>query len=450
MRQALRPNLSRLLLVVLASATAFALAQRVITLEAWTIGPDEPAIHRAENLEAAVELLNEALAAEGADYRVAVNTDFETVSWDDYRRRLLLAFAAGSAPDIMQSSHLDISTWSDAGYLLPLDDYLGQYDAFDDVVDSLWDFVTYKGAVYGIPNTPEARPFYFNTTLLGELGWSAAEIEALPGRIERGEFTWADVIEVGRAAVEAGVVDPGHGYWHRPVNGPDFYHTYFAFGGRLQDAATGQLVFTQDAALGQFTLYRDLIEEGVMLRELLGTSWDEWHRNWVDGRVLFNSAGTWSWAQWAVQYGPGWDFVWDNYYFAPQPAAEPGGAPTTLSQPQAYMVWSGTEHPDLAVRLLSYVLTPELDVRAMESGHLPTLETTRSLPVFQENEFLSEVVYLLDYTTSQPVHEGFGRYADIFFRSISAVQGGQLTPEEAVDITVDELRRALGDQVIIE
>ncbi len=450
MLQALRPKLRALLLVTLASATAFALAQRVITLEAWTIGPDEPAIHRAENLEAAVDLFNEALAAEGADYRVAIDTDFETVSWDDYRRRLLLAFAAGSAPDIIQSSHLDISTWSDAGYLLPLDEYLDQYDAFGDVVGSLWDFVTYKGAIYGIPNTPEARPFYYNTTLLGELGWSAAEIEELPGRIERGEFTWSDVIEVSKAAVEAGVIEPGHGYWHRPVNGPDFYHTYFAFGGRLQDAETGQLVFTQDAALGQFALYRDLIDEGVMLGELLGTSWDEWHRNWVDGRVLFNSAGTWSWAQWAVQYGPGWDFVWDNYFFALQPAAEPGGTPTTLSQPQAYMVWSGTDHADLAVRLLSFVLTPELDVRAMESGHLPTLATTRSLPAFQENEFLSQVVYMLDYTTSQPVHEGFGRYADIFFRSISAVQGGQLTPEEAVEITADELRRALGDQVIIE
>lgn len=449
MLQALRPKLIAFV-VSLACVTGFALAQQVITLEAWTIGPDEPAIHRAENLEAAVGLLNEDLAAEGAAYRVAINTDFETVSWDDYRRRLLLAFAAGSAPDIIQSSHLDISTWSDAGYLLPLQDHLASYDAFDDVVDSLWSFVTYKGSVWGVPNTPEARPFYYNTTLLGELGWSEAEIEALPGRIQRGEFTWDDVIEVGKAAVAAGVVEPGHGYWHRPVNGPDFYHTYYAFGGRLQDAETGKLVFSQDAALGQFELYRRLIDEGVMLRELLGMPWDEWHRNWVDGNVLFNSAGTWSWAQWAVQYGPGWDFVWDNYFYALQPAAKAGDEPTTLSQPQAYMVWSGTAHAELAVRLLSYVLTPELDVRAMESGHLPTLETSRTLPDFQENQFLSQVVYMLDFTTSQPVHEGFGRYADIFFRSISAVQGGQLTPEEAVEITVSELQRALGDQVIIE
>lgn len=425
-------------------------AQRVITLEAWTIGPDEPAIHRAENLEAAAELLNAELAAEGADFRVAINADFDTVGWADFRRRLLLAFDAGMAPDIIASSHLDIATWSDAGFLLPLDELLAEHEVFDGLVKGLWDFVTYKGAVYGVPINPEARPFYFNKVLLRKLGWSEEEIAVLPERIRQGAFTWQDVIEVGKEAVAAGVVERGHAYWHRPVIGPDFYHTYFAFGGRLQDPETGQLVFTRDAALGLFSLYQQMVDEGVMLRELIGMPWTEWHRNWVDGNVLFVSAGTWSWAQWAVEYGAGYDYLWDTFHFALQPAAEPGGRPVTLSHPLAYMVWSGTEHPELAVRLLSHVFSPELDVRALESGHLPVLETTRALPEFQGNEFVRQVIYMLEYTTAQPVHEGFGRYNEIFFRSISAVHAGHLSPEEAVEITADELRRALGDQVIIE
>jgi inositol-phosphate transport system substrate-binding protein len=437
-------------LLALTVLVGMAQAQRTITLEAWTIGPDEPAIHRAENLEAAVDLLNEELEAEGADFRVAINTDFETVSWDDFRRRLLLAFDAGTPPDIIVSSHLDIATWSDAGYLLPLDDYLPEHDAFDAVVAGLWDFVTYRGSVYGVPINPEARPFYYNTSLLRELGWSDEEVEALPQRIEQGEFTWNDVVAVGREAVEAGVVEAGHGYWHRPANGPDFYHTYFAFGGRLQDPETGNLVFTQEAALGLFGLYAQMVEEGVMLREIIGMPWTEWHRTWADGNVLFTSAGTWSWAQWAVEFGMGYEHMNENYHFALQPAAEPGGRPVTLSHPLAYMVAAQSEHDELSVRLLSHVATPELDLRALESGHLPALESTRALPEFQEDPFLSQVVYMLDYTTAQPVHEGFGRYADIFFRSISAVEGGQLSPEDAVAITVEELERALGDQVVIE
>jgi inositol-phosphate transport system substrate-binding protein len=446
-------NVKRLLISLLTLTCLVGLghAQRTVNLTAWTIGPDEPAVHRAENLEAAAELLNAELEAEGADYRVAIETDFETVSWDDHRRRLLLAFDAGNPPDILLSSHVDIAVWADAGYLMPFDAHLDQHEQFGDIVPSLWDFVTYRGQVWGIPINPEARPLYFNKVLLAELGWSEEEIETLPERIRQGEFTWDDVIAVGREAVEAGVVEEGHGYWHRPAAGPDFYHTYQGFGGRLQDPETGQLIFTRDAALGQFTLYRDLVEQGVMLRDIIGMDWNtEWHPGVIDGRVLFWSAGIWSWAQWAVQFGMGYDAVWESFGFALHPAAPEIGQPITLSQPLAYMVSARSPNQEIAVRLLSHVVTPELDLRAMESGHLPILESTRALPEFQENRFISQVIYMLDYTTAQAIHPGFGRYNDIFFRSISAVEAGQLTPEEAVELTVEELQRALGDQVIIE
>lgn len=437
-------------ILVLTCLFAAAQAQETIDLVAWTIGPDDPAIHRAENIEAAADLLNEALEEEGADYRVAVETDFETVSWDDYRRRILLAFDSGEGPDIIISSHIDIGPWADSGYIAELDEYVDEYDQFDDVADSLWDFVTYRGSIWGTPVNPEARPFYFNKAHLRELGWSEAEIDDLPQRIEDGEFTWQDVIEVSQEAIEAGVIEPEYGYWHRPVNGPDFFHTYFAFGGQLQDPETGQLVFTQEAALGMLTLYRDMVEAGVMPRDLINTPWNDWHRAVADGQVLFNSAGTWSWAQWASEFEVGLDYLEENMGFALQPAAEEGGEPNTLSQPLAHMIWADSPNKDVAARLLSFVATPELDVRALESAHLPILEATRALPEFTEHEFLSEVVYMLDYTTAQPIHSGFGRYSDILFRSISAVEAGQLSPEDGVAVAVDELERALGDEVTIE
>ncbi|HLV12847.1 MAG TPA: extracellular solute-binding protein [Trueperaceae bacterium] len=448
MTKLVRTTLFAVVLAALVAATAH--AQRTVNLVGWAIGPDDPAIHRAENLEAAVDLMNAALEERGADYRVAIETDFETVSWDDYRRRILLGFESGQAPDIIISSHIDIGTWADAGYIAPLDDYIDRYEAFGDIADSLWDFVTYKGSVWGVPLNPEARPFYFNKKLLAELGWSDEEIAELPERVRSGDFTWRDVIDVSVQAVEAGVVEEGHGYWHRPVNGPDFWHTYYAFGGRLQDEETGQLVFTRDAALGMLTLYRDMVEQGVLTRDLINMPWNDWHRAVTDGRVLFNSAGTWTWAQWALEFGMGFEAVEETFGHALQPAAEPGGRPNTLSQPLAHMLFAGSENLDVAAELLSYVVSPELDVRALESAHLPVLESTRALPEFVEDEFLSQVVYMLDYTTAQPIHSGFGRYSDVFFRAISAVEAGQVDPEEGVEIVVDELRRALGDEVIIE
>jgi len=63
--------------------------------------------------------------------------------------------------------------------------------------------------------------------------------------------------------------------------------------------------------------------------------------------------------------------------------------------------------------------------------------------------FLSDVTYMLQYTTYLPNHEQFGTYDEAVFRGLTAVEAGQMVPQEAVDIVVEELERQLGDEVII-
>jgi len=429
-------------------------AQQTIRLTAWTIGPEEASRTRATNLVEAAQRLNKALEEEKAPYRVSVETSFETTNWDTHRRRILLAFQSGKAPDIVQAAHIDVAPWSDAGYIIPLDPYLDKYPSFKDVIPTLWNAVKYKGKIWGVPQDTEARPFYFNKELLGKLGWSAADIAALPRMIREGKFTWQDVLKVGKEAVDRGVVARGYGYWHRPVRGPDFYHFYYNFGGRLQDPRTGQLIFTQAAALEMFRFFDEMAAQGVTRRDLIGTPWPIWHRTITDGRVLFWSAGTWSWAEWATQYVKdrgGYEYLWPRFGFALQPASAPGRKPITLSQPMAYMVWSGSRQKDLAVRLLSFVLTPELDTKhAVGSAHLAVLKSTTKYGPYVKDRFLRQVTYMLNYTTFQPVHPRFGQYDEIFFRALSAVEAGRVRPEEAVRIVADELRATLRDQVIIE
>ena len=61
--------------------------EQVVTIRAWTVGPDTPAFYRAVNLELAAERLNRMLAEAGSPIRVEVDADFWTESWDSYRRR---------------------------------------------------------------------------------------------------------------------------------------------------------------------------------------------------------------------------------------------------------------------------------------------------------------------------------------------------------------------------
>ena len=72
-----------------------------IVLKAWTIGPDDPSVYRATNLQTAAERLNAELAQAGAPERVKIDTDFWTGQAQQYGQRVLLAFQSGDIPDIV-------------------------------------------------------------------------------------------------------------------------------------------------------------------------------------------------------------------------------------------------------------------------------------------------------------------------------------------------------------
>src|SRR5207247_601066 len=175
-------------------------------------------------------------------------------------------------------------------------------------------------------------------------------------------------------AVQKRVVDAGKGYYHRPLNGPDFVQWYRSFGGRDYDAASGKLVFNKAAALRYFQFLRTGVEQGVIERDRLNNDWNRFHQPISDGKVLFWSGGTWNWAEWAQQWvndRGGEDYLFANFGYAPHPTSAPA-------------------HPDLS------------------------------------------------------------KWQDAVFRGVSAVESGQATPEQAVDLVAGEMQRTIRDQIIVE
>ena len=427
--------------------------QRTIVIKAWTIGPDSPSVTRFNNLQAAAGSLNADLKREGADYQIKVDGFFDTTNWDQYLRRVLLAFQSGDPPDIVQASGALSTTWAAGGFLTPLDAYIPKYKQFGDIVPSLWGAVKYKGKTWGIPQDTEARPLYFNKVLLKKLGWTDQQIADLPKRITTGDFTWEDVTGVAKEARQKNIIEPGKGYYHRPFNGPDFMQWYRSFGGRDYDPPTGKLVFSKAAAQRYYRWLRGGVDAGIIEKDRLNNDWNRFHQPITegDGKVLFWSGGTWNWAEWGLQWvaskgGDAWLF--DHFGYAPHPAYAKGGKPITLSNPQAYMVSASSKNRELGVRLLAYTTAPDLDAKhAVGSAHLPVLKRTTGM---FNNRFLKEVSYLLNYTTFQPPHPELPKWQDSFFRGVSAVESGSATPEQAVDVVASEMQRTLGDQIIIE
>lgn len=426
----------------------------VVTLRAWTIGPDAPSYYRRDNLVDAAASLNEELAAEGSNQRVVVEASFESGGqWADYLQKVTLAAESGDAPDIVLAGHENMAPWASAGYVIPLDDLLGKYpDAFKDVIDRLWDAMKLKGVTYAIPQDTEARPMYYRKDLLAQLGWSDEEIESLPDRVRSGEWTMQDLVETAQQAIEAGVVDEGKGWYHRPTKGHDHYMFYYANGGRMQDPDTGKLVITRDALLKHFQLHNDAVNTWKITPEnFLGSDFRQWHETVTSGTVLFYNAGTWSWKEWIKTYEVPEDQQWENVGFMLIPAAEPGGKPVTLSHPLVYMVTDASPNQELAFRLLAKATTPELNSRhSVESAHLGILTSQQDDPTYSSDEFLKATSYMSDYTNFIPNHPDYGAYDEVIFRFLSAVEAGEMSPADATEAAIQELQAQLGDELIVE
>jgi len=411
---------------------------------------------RGNNLVSAVGAANAALAAMGDDRRIELELIQDDADWGDYKTEFELASEAAQAPDIICSGHEHIGDWATAGYLVDITDMIGSYPEFDDVIESLWTSTKLDGKIWGVPQDAEARPMYYSKPLLRELGWSDQDIESLDERVASGEFTWQDMLDTAAEAVEKGIVEPGDGWWHRPANGPDFLYYYYGAGGEIQEKGADALIFDTDAAQKVYTLLYDAAQVRNIIRpNKLDGDWD-YHKEYTSkfDKVLFVFEGTWRWASWHTGYLQdvgGEDYLFENVGFAPIPANEEGtGDPITLTHPLVYMISSQSEHPDLALLLISKATVKELNTDyAVASGHLGVLKSQSSYPPYTTAKFLSATLPLLEYTTFLPNSPYWSAYSESYYLGIQAVESGDLTPEEAVEVVVERLQNELGDNVVI-
>jgi inositol-phosphate transport system substrate-binding protein len=408
---------------------------------------------RCNNLLRAIPAANAALEAAGDNRRIDLTIIQDNADWGDYKNEFVLASDAGEAPDIIVSGHEDIGAWATSGIILDVTDKLGNYSEFDDVIESLWTSTELNGRRWGVPQDAEARPMYYRTDLLAELGWSQAEIDGLPAAVESGAFTWEDMIDTAAEAVDAGVVDAGKGWWHRPKNGPDFLYYYYAAGGELTEAGSDALLFDKAAALKSFEVVADAVERDVLVSTRLDGDWSNWNTDVALGKVLFWFGGSWQWADWAQNFVAdlgGEDYLFDNVGFSAIPGLAAGtGQPITLTHPLVYMVSTGAD-AELALTLIAKATTKELNTTyAVASGHLGILKSQETYAPYTDARLLSEVLPLLEFTTFLPNSEFWSPWSEAYFVGLSAVESGDLSPAGAVDVVVDLLENELGENVKI-
>ena len=287
---------------VLAFMTGAAIAEDY-TITVWAGGSGDNANYRVDAIEMAADFLTREAAVRGEDLTITVEKQMWS-GWDDFKQAVTLAAESGTAPNIIVSGHEDIGPWSQAGILRPMEDYV-DFDVWplNDIYPNLIDVSSYDGMIWGIPQDSESRPFFMSKAHLAEIGYSDEEIDALPGKINSGDYTLYDMLDDVKKMQDEGVVEEGMGFAPRVSNGNDYWQFYQSFGGEMVDPESGKLVLDVDALTGMYQFFVDAVDMGVTPSTYLGGDWDTWHGNVAADVYGAWHGGTWHKAQWERQFG---------------------------------------------------------------------------------------------------------------------------------------------------
>ncbi|MEL6572390.1 MAG: extracellular solute-binding protein [Pseudomonadota bacterium] len=437
---------------LLASSVSFAapaLAEDV-TIDLWSRA-DKSGPLRAGNIVEAADQLNRMFEAAGSDTRVVINLiETNANGFDADALDLLKAHSVGETPDIMVAAHEWIGSFVEAGLAANLEDHIaGNASMYADMIPALWESVKYKGDRYGIPQDSEIRMFFLNNDILRAGGKEEDFIAGLPAAVEAGEFTMYDFCDLAAEMVDAGAAKVG--WVHRPNVGPDFQMAMASFGIDIYNEDEAKLQITKSGLTEYYGWLKYCVDNGSLPADMTSYSWDSTHAAFRGGDALAKFHGIWNVGAQLEAFGvEGEEEYFNKLTWIHSPAAEKGGEPKNLSHPIVYVVGE-TENKDLAALLVAMASqhVPNTN-HAVGTNHTPINYGQVAMPEFQEKGWaLIAGTPMLDYAEFMPNHAKIGQYNAITYTGVQAVETGEMSPEEAVEMVIEELEIELGDDVII-
>jgi len=444
---------SLLLAGAAAAVTGFAAAPvsaEEVTVTLWSRA-DRSGPMRAQNIVDAADTLNRMLAAAGSDKVVKVDLiETNAKGFDADALDLLKAHSVGETPDIVVAAHEWIGSFVEAGLAANLEAHITANDAlYGDIIPQLWNAVQYKGERYGIPQDSEVRMFFVNNDILRAAGKSEAFLDELPGKVEAGEFTMYDWCDLAAEAVDSGAAK--YGWVHRPNVGPDFQMAMASFGIDIYNEDEAKLQVTKSGLTEYYSWLKHCVDNGSLPADMTTWSWDSVHAAFRGGEAMGKFHGIWNVGAQLEAFGlSGKDDYFDKLTWIHAPAGEKGGAPKNLSHPIVYVV-GDTPNKDLAATLVALASQPIPNTKhAVGTNHTPINFSQQAMPDFIEGGWaLIAGTPMLKYAEFMPNHAKIGQYNAITFTGVQAVETGEMSPEEATDMVLEELEVELGDDVII-
>ena len=367
---------------------------------------------------------------------------------NDYFTKLaLMNRSPSTAPDVMYEDTYMIKSDVEAGYLQPLDDYLAEWDEWDQFVDSAKQAgAGDDGKTYGVSMGTDTRGLWFNKDVLAKAG--------LPE--DWAPSSWDDLLEAARAIKKSDPdVVPFNMYSGKPQGEAavmqGFEMLLYGTGDTLYEDS--KWVLGSQGFIESLEFIETVFTEGLAPtpQQALDTNiGNTVQAEWLpEGKVGIALDGSWvagNWLESGVAPWPEWSEKMGTAPMPTQEGQEPGAV--SMSGGWTLAMGAGSENPDAAFEFISMALNREnslwFDVAnsqiAVRTDVAEDPEYTKSNPT---TEFFTGLV---DVTHFRPATSDYPQVSNEIMVAMESVMTGQQTPEEAAAVYDEAVAGIVGDE----
>ena len=174
----------------------------------------------------------------------------------DYYTKLETRIAGNDAPDVTRLQFQQVGRYSSNGVLLDITKKLPAGYG-DDFLPSLWNAVTYKDAVYALPQHTDTLAVYYNKDYFEKLGLKA------PEKLDDA-WTWDQFLDIAKQLKDKGGAKYGFAYNWTKGNGYRWIPMLYQHGGALLTDDLSSSLIDSPEALKALTVAQSFFKDGLV------------------------------------------------------------------------------------------------------------------------------------------------------------------------------------------
>lgn len=371
----------------------------------------------------------------------------------DYLTKIqLLMQDESQCGDIVYEDTFQLTSDAAAGYLANLDEFLADYDAWNDgtsYIEATKAATYFDGSYYGIPSCTDGRGLVMNMAVLEEAGlgadWEPTSWDELLDGCRQIKENCEDVVPfwmtVGKANGEGASMNGYEMILYGTADGND----------SLYDTAEGKWVVSSQSILDANQFVATLFEEGLTgeYSEMLDTGTDGYAADYLrQNKLGIYLTGSW----FPSNFQEGGSYEWADYAealkFVGMPTKE-GSSTVTMSGGWAWSIPEKSQNKELAFEFLQEMMKQDNYYTYITAeSNLPTIDTS-DYPDILERPFMDVATEFLGNALFRPKSEDYSAVST-YIAQMSEDAATSMDAEGAMNTYKENVISTVGEENTIE